>query len=99
MKDRFKKFLRTYGWSALTPVILIVVGFVIELFFGNVEVGKSDFIRFNVTGMYFILGVPLFVALHGIITCAIFKRVFMPSLVLTVSICFLVVLVRSEERV
>ncbi len=93
MKDRLKYFLCTYGWSALTPVILIVVGFVIELFIGDVQVGKSDFIRFNVTGVYLIFGAPLLLALHGIITCAVFKKVFMPSFVLMVSSWLLAVLV------
>ena len=85
MKNRILKFLKTYWWCFLLGILLVAGLRIVDFFCGETVV-SDGFLKFTVTDCYLMYVMPLFSVFYGIITCVFLKKVWMPNLILFVTV-------------
>ena len=97
MNNKLLKCFLRYLPSVVLGALLVFAIKIIPLM--NIKVDNGDsMLQFDATDIYLMVFWPVISLLHGVLTCIITRRMFVPSFVLSVSVWF-VLLVGSYKSI
>ena len=86
MKSKFVNFIKKY-WLCFVASTLPVIGLlIIKNYFDDVIVLRTDMFQWSVFDFYLLYGLPLYSALHGILTRVFTKKIWAPNIILFMTV-------------
>lgn len=85
MKNKLLSFLNTYKFCFLMGVLLVLAIIILSACFKDVVLNDDSIFRMTVVDYYLLLGWPFLSALFGALSFIFLKKVFIPSLVFSIT--------------
>ncbi len=93
MKNKLLSFLNTYKFCFLMGVLLVLAIIILSACFKDVVLNDDSIFRMTVVDYYLLLGWPFLSALFGALSFIFLKKVFMPSLVISITVWIMLAIV------
>lgn len=90
MKNKILGFLNAYKFCFLMGVLLVLAIIILSACFKDVVLHDNSIFKMTVVSYYLLLGWPFLSALFGVLSFIFLKKVFMPSLVVSITVWIMV---------